>query len=132
MLHRQLEGQPLKFGRPSPFPCLADTPVVVRDRQVGIVQAMWVEDDLVHWVGRLDPEPLPAVTDNPPSLNVSVPEPTLRDAIDGAWLVGVPAIAQARTERDGQCTVFVDWTVTRMELMRPIAAPWPGLTLNVR
>lgn len=133
-LHTPMQGKPVRFGAPAGrFPYVEGAPIAYQRTRVGEVLALWVEDDRVHWVGRLDPPPpLEWVEDAEPSIAVPMPEPTVRDMIDGAWLVGVPALTGARTENEGACMVLVDWTVSRMQLLRPADAPWPGLTLNLR
>lgn len=133
-LHTPMQGRPIQFGAPGPSPYPEGAPIDYQGARVGQVLAVWVEEDRVHWIGLLDPPPpLKWVEDPEPSIAVPVPEPTVPDMIDGAWLVGVPALTQARTERgEGGVTVLAGWTVACMQLLRPADAPWPGLTLNLR
>lgn len=131
VLHTPMRGKPVRFGAPGPFPCLAGAPIAYQRTRVGEVLALWVENDRVHWIGQLDVRPF-ILPEHATDVRVPLPEPSVRDMIDGAWLVGVPALTQARTEREDGCMVLVGWTVNRMQLLRPADAPWPGLTLNLR
>lgn len=130
VLHKQMQGKPAKFGAPGPLPCSEDAAIVYKRARVGEVQALWIEADRVHWIGILDQEP-PALALAPKRLTVDI-ETVVRELIGGGRLVGVPALTGARAERENGCMVLEGWTVSRMELLTPEAAPWPGLELNLR
>lgn len=130
VLHKPMQGKPAKFGAPGRLPCREDAEIVYRRARVGEVQALWVEGDRVHWIGILDQEP-PAPSPLLKRLTVNI-EPVVREMILGGQLVGVPALTGARAEREDGCMVLEGWTVSRMELLTPQAAPWPGLELNLR
>lgn len=131
VLHTPMRGKPVKFGVPGPFPVYEGAPVMHQRARVGVVQALWVEEDRVHWIGLMDDPPL-RYEDVPPEMTIPLPEPTARDLVSASRLVGVPALTEARTEREGEFMVLVGWTVCRMELLTTEAAPWAGLTLSVR
>lgn len=131
VLHTTMRGKPVRFAAPGPSPCLDGALIARCGVRVGEVHAVWVEGDRVHWIGRLDEERL-TWDEAPAPLAVPVPEPSVRDLIEGGRLVGVPALTQARTEREEGCMALAGWAVTRMELMAPETAPWAGLELNLR
>lgn len=130
VLHTPMRGKPAMFGTSGRFPFNEDAPIVYRQTRVGAVQALWIEADRVHWIGILNQEP-PALTPALQRMTVDI-EPVVREMIGGGRLVGVPALTGARAEREDGCMVLEGWTVSRMELMTPQAAPWPGLELNLR
>lgn len=130
VLHKPMQGKPAMFGKTGRYPFVEDAPIVYRRNQVGAVQALWIEEDRVHWIGILDQEP-PAPSPPSERLTVNI-EPMVREMIIGGQLVGVPALTGARAEREDGCMVLEGWTVSRMELLTPQAAPWPGLELNLR
>lgn len=131
VLHTPMRGRLVMFGAPGPFPVLARAPIVYRREQVGEVQALWIEEDRVHWIGTMDDPPLAFEPPGSP-VAIALPEPSARDLVSARRLVGVPALTQARTEREHGYMVLEGWTVCRMELMTVQAAPWAGLELNMR
>lgn len=132
VLHQPMRGKPVMFGDPGRFPLDEDAPIVYRRARVGEVQALWIEADRVHWIGRLDEEPFPYVEDLPADQRIPIPEPSMRHLISGGRLVGVPALTGARTERVDGCTALAGWTVSGMQLLTLDAAPWADLELNLR
>lgn len=130
VLHKPMQGKPAMFGKSGRFPFHEDAPIVYRKHRVGAVQALWIEGDRVQWIGILDQQ-APAAVPTPGRMTVDI-EPVVRELIGGGRLVGVPALTGARAEREDGCMVLEGWTVSRMELMDPQAAPWPDLTLTIR
>lgn len=136
ILYKPMQGKLAKFGAPGPFPVHEGAPVMYRGHDVGEVSALRVEGDRVLWAGRLHPPVIVSVNPESP-LAIPVPEYRLmveqvHGMIAAHRLVGVPALTGARAEREDGCMVLEGWTVSRMELLTPEAAPWPGLELNLR
>jgi hypothetical protein len=136
VLHTPMQGKPVQFGAPGPFPVHANAPVMYRGYDVGEVSALRVEGNRVLWAGRLHPPVLVSIAPESP---LAIPVPQYRPMVERVHgmiaahlLVGVPALTEARTEREGGCMVLAGWTVARMELLTLQAAPWPGLTLALR
>lgn len=137
VLHQRMRNGAITLGTPSLLLLDATARITKDGQDAGAVTRAWVDDNLVHWEGYLNRREIRwnwreiRWSDEPPSIEVPLPEPIVEELVARGELVGAVSMCQGEMTTRAGGVEMSQWSIAGVSLLPYRARPWDGLHLTM-